>query len=68
PFAIEPKYDCPHLGDRAYILLQSTQHDENHQPPCADCGESQENWSCLHENCQYVSHLSMTQLQYCSKF
>ncbi len=55
-----PKYDCPHLADRSYILVNMTQHDEKQQPPCADCGQTQENWACAHENCQYVSHLLMT--------
>ncbi len=58
PFAIVPKYDCPHLGDQAYILLQSTQDDDEQQPPCTDCNKRQENWVCLNENCNYVSHLS----------
>ncbi|CAF1016903.1 unnamed protein product [Rotaria sp. Silwood1] len=54
PFSIVPKYDCPHLGDHAYVLLQSTQYDEHHQPPCVDCNKTQENWACLHENCNYI--------------
>ncbi|CAF4017224.1 unnamed protein product [Rotaria sp. Silwood2] len=37
PFVIEPKYDCPHLGDRAYVLVQSTELADGQQPPCADC-------------------------------
>ncbi len=55
PFAIVPKYDCPHLGDRAYILLQPTKGDENQQAPCTDCKQTKENWACLHEDCEYVS-------------
>ncbi|CAF3788637.1 unnamed protein product [Adineta steineri] len=54
PFVVEPKYDCPHLGDRAYILLQPNQTNENQQPPCTDCNKTQENWACLHENCEFV--------------
>jgi len=60
PFAIVPKYDCPHLGDKVYILVHSAQGDDKQQAPCTDCGETKENWSCLHEDCQYVSHLSTT--------
>ncbi|CAF1063091.1 unnamed protein product [Rotaria sp. Silwood1] len=54
PFVIEPKYDCPHLGDRAYVLVQSTELADGQQPPCADCGKTEENWACLHDNCQYI--------------
>ncbi|CAF1136533.1 unnamed protein product [Adineta ricciae] len=54
PFVVEPKYDCPHLGDRAYILLQDDQTSENHQPPCKDCQNTEENWACLHEDCHFV--------------
>ncbi|CAF5227812.1 unnamed protein product, partial [Rotaria magnacalcarata] len=31
PFAIVPKYDCPHLGENAYVLLQSTQQQDDQQ-------------------------------------
>jgi hypothetical protein len=58
PFAITPKYDCPHLGDRAYILVQPAGSDEKQQAPCTDCKQTKENWACLQEDCQYVSHLS----------
>ncbi|CAF0872676.1 unnamed protein product [Rotaria sordida] len=54
PFAIVPKYDCPHVGDRVELLLSSTQFDREHQPPCVDCNKTQENWACLHENCNYI--------------
>ncbi|CAF3277915.1 unnamed protein product [Rotaria sp. Silwood2] len=60
PFVIEPKYDCPHLGDRAYVLVQSTELADGQQPPCADCDKTEENWACLHDNCQFVRHLSTT--------
>ena len=59
PFAIEPKYDCPHLGEQAYIILQSAQSNDAQQPPCGVCTETEENWICLHENCSYVGHLFM---------
>ncbi|CAF1234521.1 unnamed protein product [Rotaria sordida] len=54
PFAIVPKYDCPHLGDNAYLFLQSTQHTGDQQPPCVDCNKTEENWACLHETCNYI--------------
>ncbi|CAF2104244.1 unnamed protein product [Rotaria magnacalcarata] len=54
PFAIVPKYDCPHLGENAYVLLQSTQQQDDQQPPCVDCNNTQENWACLHEDCNYI--------------
>lgn len=50
-----PKYDCPHLGENAYVLLQQPDADEGRQPPCADCKHTEENWACLNENCNYVS-------------
>ncbi len=55
-----PKYDCPHLGDRVYVLVQSAQSEGNQQPPCADCNQTEENWACLHEDCEYVGHLLIT--------
>jgi hypothetical protein len=57
PFAVTPKYDCPHLVERSYILINMTKQEEKQQPPCVDCGQTQENWICAHENCQYVSAL-----------
>ena len=60
-FIVEPKYDCPHLGDRAYILLQDDQTAENLQPPCKDCQNTEENWACLHEDCHFVSHFLSTE-------
>ena len=58
PFAVTPKYDCPHLGERTYLLINMTKQEEKQQPPCNDCGQTQENWICAHENCQYVSSYS----------
>ena len=55
PFAVTLKCDCPHLGQRSYILLNMTEDEEKQQPPCNDCGQAQENWICTYENCQYVS-------------
>jgi hypothetical protein len=59
PFHVVPKTDCPHLGDRAYILVQKVQGDENQQAPCTDCSQTKENWACLQEDCEYVSQILM---------
>lgn len=58
PFAIVPKYDCPHLADRVYLLVHPTSYSEGQQPPCSDCQKQEENWACLEENCDFVSHSS----------
>ncbi|CAF0806888.1 unnamed protein product [Adineta steineri] len=54
PFAIVPKTDCKHLADRNYTLPQSAHRVNGRQPPCTDCGATQENWVCLEENCQHI--------------
>ena len=55
PFAIVPKYDCPHLGGCTFLLLRTDESDDNQQPPCAVCNETQENWICIVNDCNYVS-------------
>jgi len=46
--------------------VNRTKQEEKQQPPCADCGQTQENWICVQENCQYVSHFTHTYILYIS--
>lgn len=56
-FAVVPRTDCPHLASYLPVAQELTTESgatAKLNAPCAECGDTSENWLCLHPACLQV--------------